>query len=80
MEQPMDCAQAERRLWEYLDGALPPEEAARVRSHVAGCRGCGPACRCCGAFLALVARALRAQEGAPDLLRVRLRLLTTRER
>lgn len=67
-----DCAQVERRLWEYLDGALPAEEAAAVRAHLLGCRGCGPACRCCRAFLALVARSGAAGE-APGALRERIR-------
>ncbi len=75
----MDCAQIERRLWEYLDGTLPPEEAAAVRAHVARCGGCGPACRCCRSFLILVARALRGQPVPPEILRGRLRVLISRE-
>jgi anti-sigma factor (TIGR02949 family) len=71
----LDCAQVERRLWEYLDGALPAKEAAAVRAHLAGCGGCGPACRCCRAFLALVARAAGGCATPPDLeARVRARL------
>jgi anti-sigma factor (TIGR02949 family) len=69
----MDCAQVERRLWEYLDGALPAEEAAAVRRHLERCAGCGPACRCCAALLALLARTGRAAAGAPPGLRDRLR-------
>ncbi|HUF36629.1 MAG TPA: zf-HC2 domain-containing protein [Gemmatimonadales bacterium] len=68
-----DCTQVERRLWEYLDGALPAEEAAAVRAHLMGCRGCGPACRCCRAFLALVARSGAAAGEAPGELRARIR-------
>jgi len=75
MTKRFDCAQVERRLWEYLDGALPAKEAAAVRSHLRGCAGCGPACRCCRAFLALVARAAAAGAAPPDLeARVRGRL------
>lgn len=71
----LDCAQVERRLWEYLDGALPAKEAAAVRAHLAGCGGCGPACRCCRAFLDLVARAAGGCGAPPDLeARVRARL------
>jgi anti-sigma factor (TIGR02949 family) len=75
MTERFDCAQVERRLWEYLDGALPAKEAAAVRAHLAGCAGCGPACRCCRAFLALVSRAAVAGAAPPDLeARVRARL------
>jgi anti-sigma factor (TIGR02949 family) len=75
MTDRFDCAEVERRLWEYLDGALPAKEAAAVRVHLAGCAGCGPACRCCRAFLALVARAAAAGAVPPELeARVRARL------
>jgi anti-sigma factor (TIGR02949 family) len=73
----MDCAEVERRLWEYLDDALPPEEAAMVRRHLGGCGSCAPACRCCRAMLVLVARVLRSQPGAPEPLRARLRIRFT---
>ncbi len=67
----LDCAQVERRLWEYLDGALPAKEAAAVRAHLDRCAGCGPVCNCCRAFLALVART-GAAAGPPADLRDRL--------
>lgn len=73
MTEPLDCAQVERRLWEYLDGALPREEAAAVRAHLGACVGCGPVCRCCRAFLELVARSGRTCGGAPPDLLERLR-------
>lgn len=69
----MDCAEVERRLWEYLDGALPPKEAAAVGVHLTGCGRCDPACRCCRAFLVVTTRVLRSQPGAPEPLRARLR-------
>ena len=69
----LDCAQVERRLWEYLDGALPAEEAAAVRAHLGGCAGCGPVCGCCRAFLERIARARGACGGAPAGLDARLR-------
>lgn len=75
----MDCAEVERRLWEYLDGALPPEEAGAIRAHLGRCGGCGPACRCCTSFLALVARALASTDRAPEVLRVRIRMLLSEE-
>ena len=75
MTDRLECAQVERRLWEYLDGALPAKEAAALRAHLAGCAGCGPACRCCRAFLALLARAARGgtmPAGLEDRVRSRL--------
>ena len=74
MTERLDCAQVERRLWEYLDGALPAKEADAVRAHLAGCSGCGPACRCCRAFLALVARATCCAAPRDLEARVRARL------
>ena len=72
MTGPYDCAQVKRLLWEYLDRALPAEEAAAVRRHLAECGGCGPECRCCAAFLARVARCTAAEAASPAL-RARLR-------
>jgi hypothetical protein len=79
MELSMDCAEVERRLWEYLDGALPPEEAATVRAHLDTCGGCGPTCRCCGAFLQLVRRVHRSRAGASEVLKLRLRVLIAQQ-
>jgi anti-sigma factor RsiW len=79
MGQPMNCAEIERRLWEYLDSALPPEEAAAVRAHLGGCGGCGPVCRCCTEFLRLLRRAHRSQAGASEILRIRLRARISQE-
>jgi anti-sigma factor RsiW len=36
------CADAQKRLWEYLDDELPLREAALVRRHVQDCPQCGP--------------------------------------
>jgi hypothetical protein len=79
MELPMDCADVERRLWEYLDAALSPKEAAAVRAHLDDCCGCGPTCRCCREFLRLLKRARRSQAGAPEVLRVRLQVLISQD-
>jgi anti-sigma factor RsiW len=73
MTEPVDCAQVERQLWEYLDRALPAEEAAAVRAHLEHCRGCGPICRCCRALLERVARCAASSAGASPELRERLR-------
>lgn len=36
------CAEAVRRLWDYLDKELSPEDSAAVEEHLAFCQ------RCCG--------------------------------
>jgi anti-sigma factor RsiW len=36
------CSEAVRRLWDYLDHALAPDDQALVDAHLAFCR------RCCG--------------------------------
>jgi len=41
-ERAIPCSEAVRRLWDYLDHALSPEDQARVEGHLAFCR------RCCG--------------------------------
>jgi anti-sigma factor (TIGR02949 family) len=75
----LDCAEVERRLWEYLDGALPMEEAAAVRTHLFGCSGCGPMCQCCRALLLRVARTPACSGTAPDSLRERILALLVRQ-
>lgn len=38
----ISCAEAVRRLWEYLERDLHPDDRERVEDHLAFCR------RCCG--------------------------------
>lgn len=42
MDGQVGCAQAVRRLWEYLDGGLDAEDHRAVEEHLAFCM------RCCG--------------------------------
>jgi anti-sigma factor (TIGR02949 family) len=69
----MDCTEALSRLWEYIDGALGPDEAATFRAHLDRCFGCGAAERFDRAFLELLARQRACR--APAELVVRLRRL-----
>lgn len=39
---PLDCATAVRRLWDYLDGRLPPLAREEVDAHLATCAHCPP--------------------------------------
>jgi anti-sigma factor (TIGR02949 family) len=36
------CSEAVRKLWDYLDGAVSPEDHEKVEKHLSFCR------RCCG--------------------------------
>ena len=36
----LSCRELVELLTEYLEGAMPPAERARVEEHLAGCRGC----------------------------------------
>lgn len=38
----IDCAEAVRQLWEYVENELDPNDRERVEEHLAFCR------RCCG--------------------------------
>jgi anti-sigma factor (TIGR02949 family) len=39
---PIDCETAVRRLWDYLDGRLPPSARDEVEAHLAVCEYCPP--------------------------------------
>lgn len=36
----IDCTEATRRLWEYLDGTVEQVDRARLEEHLARCRRC----------------------------------------
>jgi anti-sigma factor (TIGR02949 family) len=39
-EEPLDCAEVVRALWEYLDGRASAERAGALEEHLASCEGC----------------------------------------
>lgn len=55
----ISCDDAVRRLWEYLENDLAPDDNGRVESHLALCR------RCCGEaeFAAALQQMLRSAGG-----------------
>ena len=67
------CADAVRRLWEYLDGAVDESSRAAIDEHLSFCR------RCCGELeFAQEMRAFLATHAAEELPDdVRARLLAT---
>jgi anti-sigma factor RsiW len=68
----MECSEVVRRLWEYLDDELSPEEASAICAHLGDCRGCWPAYKCDRAFLERLAHCRLARAGAPASLLTRI--------
>ncbi|MBI4542188.1 MAG: zf-HC2 domain-containing protein [Gemmatimonadetes bacterium] len=61
----VDCHSVMKRLWEYLDGELPLEEAQGLREHLAVCARCYPQYQFQLAFLAALARAHAGPAASP---------------
>ncbi len=57
-----DCREVISRLWEYLDGELPPDEAHRIRLHLAKCAHCNPQYKFQLRFLNALVQAYAARE------------------
>src|SRR5215217_3965191 len=75
----MNCAATRERLSAYVDGELPPDEAAAVAEHLTSCAACALEY---GAVLETV-RTLReglVRHRAPDVLRARVRAAIRDER
>lgn len=69
---PGSCEEALLFVYEYLDGELEPEQAARIEEHVRRCRACWPMFDFERLFLDhLREKGLIAQAGEPLLQRVR---------
>jgi anti-sigma factor RsiW len=68
----MECSEVERRLWEYLDDELSPEEAGAIGVHLGWCHCCRPAYQCDRAFLQRLAHCRLAKVPAPQSLVDRL--------
>ena len=58
---PIDCHTAVQRLWDYLDGRLPPVARDEVEAHLAVCALCPPHF----AFARTMQRALAASAPRP---------------
>jgi mycothiol system anti-sigma-R factor len=67
------CAEAVKKLWEFLDGTLEDENRAAIEEHLNFCR------RCCGEIeFARELRRFLARDAAEELSdEVRARLLAT---
>jgi mycothiol system anti-sigma-R factor len=71
----IDCSEAMRQLWEYLDATVDPADRALLEEHLARCR------RCCGELeFAVELRRMLADSPREDLpADVRRRLNETLE-
>lgn len=65
----IDCRHVMKRLWEYVDGELPPEEVPALREHLAHCARCYPQYRFQLGFLALLSRAAAAGSPRPEFVK-----------
>jgi len=59
----IDCHDVMKRLWEYVDNELPPDEARAIADHLAMCARCSPQHRFQMTFLAAVVRAHAGRAG-----------------
>jgi anti-sigma factor (TIGR02949 family) len=69
--EPIDCHEAARRLYEYLDDELTPEVEASVRAHLKDCANCFSLCGFEGAYLSFLKARTKAQ-AAPEHLKKRI--------
>jgi anti-sigma factor (TIGR02949 family) len=68
----IDCQDAMRQLWDYLDEELTEERMAAIREHLAVCQQCYPHYDFERAFLDAVASS-RNERRAPGALRLKIR-------
>jgi mycothiol system anti-sigma-R factor len=69
----IDCRHVIRRMWELLDGEVPPTEAEEIRAHLAECARCNPQYQFQLAFLSAVVGAHAGEAGPPSELEGRVR-------
>lgn len=65
--KPIDCVEAARRLWAYLDGELDAPSAAEVERHLGECARCREVSRTQRRFLGLLGDLSADAPGAVDL-------------
>jgi anti-sigma factor (TIGR02949 family) len=68
----LDCESVVRRLWPFLDGALPEGERARVLAHLAACEGCSSHYDFAQAFLVAVRQSAPVADNQFAALRTRV--------
>ena len=77
--KPIDCFEAARRLWAYLDGELEAPSAAEVERHLGECTKCFGVAQTQRHFLGVVSDLSADADATTDLLaRVEAALRTAR--
>ncbi len=71
----ISCKDVMERLWDYLDGELPPEQMQALADHLAECQRCYPQYRFEFAFLEVLARQRIRTPGPSRALVEQVRLL-----
>lgn len=74
------CEDALARLWDFLDGELPPAEEAEVQRHLEVCNRCYPQYDFRRAYLELARRLGERETATPELRRRLFRMLLEKER
>ena len=68
----IECIEALSKLYDFLDGELPDDDAQAVQHHMEVCQGCYPFLQFCSAFQDAMHRAAKGQATAPPPLRSRI--------
>lgn len=64
----LSCHEAVERLWAFIDGELPEQDAVAVRAHLDACRACYPHFDYQKAFCQFL-RSCRKENAPPELRR-----------
>ncbi len=75
----LSCQEALQRIYEYLDGELPPRVTDEVRRHIEICEGCYPEVKLTSELREALQRAARGQPCCPDDLRDRVAAMLRQE-
>lgn len=75
----INCQEALRAVFEYLDGELTPDDAEAVKYHFDVCRRCYPHLAFTASFHEALHRAAQGQPPCPTELRDKVALLLAQE-
>ncbi len=76
----IDCKEALKKLYEYLDGELSPTDARDIEHHLEICAACYPEVRLTTEYREALRRAAQGQPCCPEGLRHRIAHIIEKER